>query len=197
MNVRYFELDNGKYWFGGGIDLTPHYIVPAQAKKFHEVLKSVCDKYDTSFYPDYKKWADDYFYLPHREETRGIGGIFFDHVNEKNKGISKEALLSFCVELGDTFADLYDYQVKQGKDLPYTDNNIDWRNTRRGRYVEFNLAFDRGTKFGLVSGGRTESILMSLPSMATWEYCKPIADGSQEAFTLQNLKKDINWLIKA
>jgi coproporphyrinogen III oxidase len=193
MNVRYFELDNGKYWFGGGIDLTPHYIVPAQAKAFHATLKSICDSYNVSFYPEFKEWADNYFYLPHRNETRGIGGIFFDHIKESD-ALSKEHIFNFCVELGDAFAGLYEVQVEQGQNLSFTEQEIDWRNTRRGRYVVLNLVHDRGTKFGLGSGGRTESILMSLPAMASWEYCKEIIPGSQEYFTLENLKKGLDWL---
>ena len=193
MNVRYFELDNGKYWFGGGIDLTPHYIIPNQAKAFHQGLQEICNKYDQSFYPKFKEWADSYFFLPHRDETRGVGGIFFDQLNE-SVGLSKEQLLSFCTDLGDAFASLYEYQVNCAKDLSFTEQELDWRNTRRGRYVEFNLVHDRGTKFGLVSGGRTESILMSLPANASCEYCKKIEEGSKEEFTLNNLKKGIDWL---
>lgn len=193
MNVRYFELSNGKYWFGGGIDLTPHYIVPEQARRFHEALKAVCDKYNTDFYPKYKVWADNYFYLPHREETRGIGGIFFDHIDEY-VGLSKDELLSFCVDLGDLFPELYAYQVECGKDKEVKPEHNEWMMTRRGRYVEFNLVHDRGTKFGLVSGGRTESILMSLPPIAIWEYQKQVIPGSEEDFTLKNLKKEIDWL---
>lgn len=193
MNVRYFELSDGKYWFGGGIDLTPHYVKPSQAQAFHQVLKRVCDKYNESFYPKFKTWADDYFFLPHRDETRGVGGIFFDHLNETGD-MSKEDIFNFCVDLGDTFAALYEYQVDLGRDIEVDDHHVDWRNTRRGRYVEFNLVHDRGTKFGLVSGGRTESILMSLPSTASWEYCKPVPDGSEEAFTLSSLSKGVDWL---
>lgn len=193
MNVRYFELDNGKYWFGGGIDLTPHYIKPDQAKAFHVGLKTICDKYDRSFYPKFKIWADNYFFIPHRDETRGVGGIFFDHINNTS-GLEKNQILDFCVELGDAFADLYKFQVDCGKDLPFTEKQLDWRNNRRGRYVEFNLVHDRGTKFGLVSGGRTESILMSLPANASWEYCKEIQPNSAEEFTLLNLRKDRNWI---
>lgn len=193
MNVRYFELSNGKYWFGGGIDLTPHYIVPGQAKKFHQDLKAVCDKYNGEFYPKYKVWADNYFYLPHRDETRGIGGIFFDHIDE-SVGLSKDELLSFCIELGDLFPELYAYQVECGKNMEVLPEHKEWMMTRRGRYVEFNLVHDRGTKFGLVSGGRTESILMSLPPLASWEYQKVIIPGSAEDFTQKNLRKDIDWL---
>lgn len=193
MNVRYFELSDGKYWFGGGIDLTPHYIVPDQAREFHRGLKVICDKYNLSFYDRFKKWADDYFYLPHRNETRGVGGIFFDHINE-SEGLSKEAIYQFCIELGDAFPELYGYQVSLGIDKRFNENEINWRNTRRGRYVEFNLVHDRGTKFGLVSGGRTESILMSLPAVAEWEYCKEIESGSSEEETLNLLRKNINWI---
>lgn len=192
MNVRYFELDNGVYWFGGGIDLTPHYVVPEQAKAFHSELKKLCDVYDVSFYPKFKDWADTYFYIPHREETRGVGGIFFDHLNASS-GLSKEQLFEFCIALGDLFPKLYAHQANLGRDIEYTDSQLDWRNTRRGRYVEFNLVHDRGTKFGLVSGGRTESILMSLPAVAQWEYCKHIEANSPEALTLQWLKKSTDW----
>lgn len=193
MNVRYFELSDGKYWFGGGIDLTPHYVVSEQAREFHKRLKEVCDKYDENFYPKFKTWADDYFFIPHRNETRGIGGIFFDHLNETS-GLTKEMIFNFCIDLGDLFSELYAYQVKKGKDLPFGEREIDWRNTRRGRYVEFNLVNDRGTKFGLVSGGRTESILMSLPATAQWEYCKTIDPESREEETLNLLRKNIDWL---
>lgn len=193
MNVRYFELSDGKYWFGGGIDLTPHYVVKEQAKEFHKGLKRVCDKYNGAFYTDFKKWADDYFFLPHRNETRGIGGIFFDHLDEKI-GLSKAQLLTFCVELGDLFPELYAYQVSAGKDVAIEEGQIDWMMTRRGRYVEFNLVHDRGTKFGLVSGGRTESILMSLPPLASWDYQKAVKPGSAEEFTQNLLRKNIDWL---
>lgn len=194
MNVRYFEMDNGEYWFGGGIDLTPHYIVPEQAKEFHLGLKNICDKYNSAFYQKFKNWADDYFFIPHRNETRGIGGIFFDHLHA-NEIISKENIFNFCIELGDTFSKLYNYQVECGKHIPATDEQIKWRNLRRGRYVEFNLVNDRGTKFGLVSGGRTESILMSLPANASWEYNYLPINDSKEKQTLDLLKKGLDWML--
>ena len=194
MNVRYFEMDNGEYWFGGGIDLTPHYIVPEQAKEFHLGLKNICDKYNSAFYQKFKNWADDYFFIPHRNETRGIGGIFFDHL-QANESISKENIFNFCIELGDTFSKLYNYQVECGKYIPATDEQIKWRNLRRGRYVEFNLVNDRGTKFGLVSGGRTESILMSLPANASWEYNYLPINDSKEIQTLDLLKKGLDWML--
>ncbi len=193
MNVRYFEMDNGEYWFGGGIDLTPHYIVPEQAKEFHLGLKNICDKYNSDFYPKFKNWADDYFFIPHRNETRGIGGIFFDHL-QADEIISKENIFNFCIELGDTFSKLYNYQVEHGKGLLVSEEHLKWRNLRRGRYVEFNLVNDRGTKFGLVSGGRTESILMSLPANASWEYNNKPLDDSNERNTLNFLKKGLDWV---
>lgn len=195
MNVRYFELNTGVYWFGGGIDLTPHYIVPEQAKKFHESLKSICDKYDLNFYSKFKNWADDYFFIPHRNETRGIGGIFFDHLDE-GSGVAKSEIFNFCLELGDSFSDIYKYQVNCGKEIEVSPEHIAWRNLRRGRYVEFNLVNDRGTKFGLLSGGRTESILMSLPKNASWEYNYKPDLNSPESKTLSLLKKGKNWLEK-
>lgn len=194
MNVRYFEMDGGTYWFGGGIDLTPHYIVPRQAELFHRRLKAVCDSFSLDFYPDFKKQADDYFFIPHRNETRGIGGIFYDHLSEKNTPLHKEKLLELALELGRNFVPIYAEQANAGRKLPYTEEEIKWRNLRRGRYVEFNLVNDRGTKFGLHSGGRTESILMSLPAQASWEYGFEPGPGSRESETLSLLLKDIWWL---
>lgn len=194
MNVRYFEMNTGVYWFGGGIDLTPHYIKPNQAAWFHADLKNVCDAYNPTFYERFKSWADDYFFLPHRDETRGVGGIFFDHLIAEDCGLTKEQLLQFCLDLGRLFPETYEKQVLAGKDLEVKPDHLNWRNLRRGRYVEFNLVHDRGTKFGLLSGGRTESILMSLPKDASWEYGFTPITNSPEAFTLNNLKKGIDWL---
>ncbi|MCE3296558.1 MAG: Coproporphyrinogen oxidase [Crocinitomicaceae bacterium] len=193
MNVRYFEMGDA-YWFGGGIDLTPHYIVPAQARLFHEKLQAVCDRFSPSFYTNFKTQADHYFFIPHRNETRGIGGIFYDHLSEKNAGLSKGQLLEFALELGRNFVPIYAEQANLGRELPFSPEELKWRNLRRGRYVEFNLVNDRGTKFGLHSGGRTESILMSLPAEANWEYGFVPEEGSREAATLGLLKKDISWL---
>ena len=193
MNVRYFELDNGTFWFGGGIDLTPHYIVPSQAKDFHLFLKQICDNYDAQFYPKFKNWADDYFYIPHRNETRGVGGIFFDHL-DISCGLEKEQILQFCIDLGESFPTIYKHQVDLGRDKEIENEHVKWRNMRRGRYVEFNLVNDRGTKFGLVSGGRTESILLSMPPEANWEYNFVPETSSVEFQTLSKLKKGIDWL---
>ncbi len=189
MNVRYFELDNGTYWFGGGIDLTPHYVIPAQATLFHQRLKTICDKFDSSFYGKYKPWADTYFHIPHRNESRGIGGIFFDHLSENNTDLTKEQLFAYCSTLASSFVTIYSEQVELGRTKTIEPHHLAWRNLRRGRYVEFNLVHDRGTKFGLFSGGRTESILMSLPPMANWEYQYEVEAGSEEAKTLEWLGK--------
>lgn len=189
MNVRYFELSNGEFWFGGGIDLTPHIIIPEHAKWFHEQLKAVCDRFDPSYYPKYKNWADDYFYSPHREETRGIGGIFFDYI----KG-DKETVFEFVKAVGESFEPIYSHLMRINASTAYTQAEKDFQYIRRGRYVEFNLVHDRGTKFGLETNGRTESILMSLPPMATWEYMydPQVYPEGQKTFDL--LKKGIDWV---
>ena len=193
MNVRYFELDNGAHWFGGGIDLTPHYVVEENAIIFHQRLKDICDKYDTSFYARFKPWADTYFQNTHRGESRGIGGIFYDHIVSSEK-TPKSTMMDFAIDLGESFPFIYGQQIGLAGDKAYGENEIRWRNLRRGRYVEFNLVHDRGTKFGLVSNGRTESILMSLPPDASWEYQNQPKEGSEEAKTLNFIQKSNNWL---
>lgn len=197
MNVRYFETEHGKYWFGGGIDLTPHFINDMEAGSFHRDLKSVCDKYKSSFYPDFKAWADDYFYLPHRNETRGVGGIFFDRLNTDSCGLSKHDIADFVLDVGNTFAPVYTRLMKENNKHPYSESDKRWQALRRGRYVEFNLAIDRGTKFGLETGGRTESILMSLPASASWEYNFEAKEGSPEFLTMSKLRKGVDWIDKA
>lgn len=197
MNVRYFELSNGTCWFGGGIDLTPHYVVEADAKLFHETLKNACDKHHPDFYTKFKTWADDYFYIPHRNETRGIGGVFFDYMKPDEEGngngLSKEQLFAFVKEIGESFAPIYTTFMQKHRNEPFTEAQKQWQFLRRGRYVEFNLVWDRGTKFGLETNGRTESILMSLPPQANWEYNFEPEPNSEEAMTLGLLKKGLNW----
>ena len=194
MNVRYFELDGGRFWFGGGIDLTPHYVVDEQAAYFHRQLKDTCDRFDPAYYPKFKRWADDYFYLPHRQETRGVGGIFFDRLQPDTEGKDKRTLFDFTAAVGRTFAPTYLELLARNRDRPFTDAERDWQRLRRGRYVEFNLVWDRGTKFGLTTNGRTESILMSLPPLAGWEYdFQPAPDGP-EAETLRKLVKGRAWI---
>ncbi len=199
MNVRYFETISKEkqtepiWWFGGGIDLTPHYIVKEDAKWFHEQLFSTCQRHDSSYYPEFKTWADDYFFNKHRNETRGVGGIFFDRLNNsRNK--SKVQIFDFVKDVGDTFAPIYRKFMKENKNKKFTDAHKQWQNLRRGRYVEFNLVYDRGTKFGLDTNGRTESILMSMPPLAEWAYNHQPKKKSKEEFTIDHLKKGINWM---
>jgi len=193
MNIRYFEMENGVYWFGGGIDLTPHYIVPDDARYFHQQLKSVCDQFDDTYYPKFKNWADDYFYLKHRDETRGVGGIFYDRLAGKNDE-QFSSILEFSLALGRLFPKIYGHFMKKNAGNPVTVEEKAWQNLRRGRYVEFNLVWDAGTKFGLDTNGRTESILMSMPPQAEWTYMHEPKSGSREEFTLKHLKKGIDWL---
>lgn len=193
MNVRYFELDSGIYWFGGGIDVTPHYITPEDARFFHQQLKDVCDEFDEGYYPHFKKWADDYFYIPHRNETRGIGGIFFDRL-KGNEMHSKQKRFEFIQKVGRSFVPIYTYFANRYRDAAYGEIEKNWQLLRRSRYVEFNLVYDRGTKFGLYTNGRTESILMSLPPLAKWVYDYKAQPDSREAETLNLLKKEIDWI---
>jgi len=194
MNIRYFEMENGIYWFGGGIDLTPHYVVPEEVKDFHQRLKKVCDNAHPEFYTKFKKWADDYFFIQHRDETRGVGGIFFDRLNDKSTELSKEELFTFVSNVGRSFVSAYAYQVEKNRMKPFTEGEREWQLVRRGRYVEFNLVYDKGTQFGLKTNGRIESILMSLPLDARWIYNFHPEAGSKEAFTLSQLKKGVNWV---
>jgi coproporphyrinogen III oxidase len=192
MNVRYFETDQEECWFGGGIDLTPMYVDKAYAKSFHLDLKKLCDSYRSEWYTLFKNWADDYFYLEHREETRGVGGIFFDHLTPID-AVEKSNFLSFCLALGRLFPALYGYQLSKGVGEA-TLQEQKWQAIRRGRYVEYNLLFDRGTKFGIASNGRTESILLSMPPVAQWEYMHNPEVGTEEWNTLQLLRKGIDWI---
>jgi coproporphyrinogen III oxidase len=192
-NVRYFEMSNGVNWFGGGIDLTPHYVDKQDAKYFHSALQKVCDQHHPTYYPQFKPWADDYFYIRHREETRDIGGIFFDRLSATEE-ISLEERFDFVKDVGLLFAPVYTHFMQKNKDLPYGEKEKQWQMVRRGRYVEFNLVLDKGTKFGLDTEGRTESILMSLPPQAQWHYNFQPEAGSKEAETLAGLKKGIDWL---
>jgi coproporphyrinogen III oxidase len=193
MNIRYFEMDGGEYWFGVGIDLTPHYIQEDQARTFHQALKNTCDKHNPDFYPEFKVWADDYFFIKHRNETRGIGGIFFDRLNQETRGLTKEELFNFVLDVGKTFAPVYTKFMSESHHLPFIETQRSWQLLRRGRYVEFNLVYDRGTRFGLETGGRTESILMSLPNQANWAYDFQTEAGSPEEKTLSLLKKGLQW----
>ncbi|CAN5631708.1 oxygen-dependent coproporphyrinogen oxidase [soil metagenome] len=192
MNVRYFEMSTGQSWFGGGIDLTPHYVVDEDARWFHQYLKTVCDRHDPVYYPKFKAWADDYFYIPHRQETRGIGGIFFDYLKPTDAA-HKADLFAFVQDVGNAFAPIYTYFMQKNRSLPFGEREKNWQFLRRGRYVEFNLVWDRGTKFGLETNGRTESILMSMPPQANWAYDFRPEPGSLEEQTIGLLKKGVAW----
>lgn len=193
MNVRYFEMSNGIWWFGGGIDLTPHYVNEDDARYFHHQLKFVCDKHHSTYYPEFKKWADDYFYIKHRNETRGIGGVFFDYIKADN-AFTKESRFEFVKDIGLCFAPTYISLMKKNYAHAFTEKEKQWQALRRGRYVEFNLVWDRGTKFGLDTDGRTESILMSLPPQAQWEYNFHPEPSTPEGKTVEWLRKGVDWI---
>ncbi|TDO20617.1 oxygen-dependent coproporphyrinogen oxidase [Pedobacter duraquae] len=194
LNIRYFELNEQMRWFGGGIDLTPHYVLDGDARFFHQQLKNTCDRFSPEFYADFKKRADNYFFIKHRNETRGVGGIFYDRLQPENTGLSYEEILDFSVAVGQTFAPTYTELIARNRDTAYTPDQQEWQYLRRSRYAEFNLVYDSGTKFGLETNGRIESILMSLPPMAKWTYNFTPAENSQEALTLDRLRKGIDWV---
>jgi coproporphyrinogen III oxidase len=192
-NYRYFELGDGAtpeaWWFGGGSDLTPAYLFEEDAAHFHRVHKEACDRYDASLYPRLKRACDEYFYLPHRGERRGVGGIFFDRLN----GDDPEGLFAFVRGCADAFVPAYLPLVEARKDAPFTAAQRRWQEMRRGRYVEFNLVYDRGTLFGFKTGGRAESILMSLPLVARWEYDHQPEPGGPEARLVEVLRTPREW----
>lgn len=194
MNIRYFEMDEQTRWFGGGIDLTPHYVIPTDARFFHHRLKQSCDQFDASFYPKFKAIADDYFFIKHREETRGVGGIFYDRLKPDNTGLDFNQILEFSKAIGNTFLPIYTELIDRNRDQQYTDEHKEWQYLRRSRYAEFNLVYDAGTKFGLETNGRIESILMSLPPTAKWNYNPQILAESEEEKTQNFLKKGIDWV---
>jgi coproporphyrinogen III oxidase len=194
MNIRYFEMDEQTRWFGGGIDLTPHYVIPTDARFFHHRLKQTCDNFDTSFYPKFKATADDYFYIKHREETRGVGGIFYDRLKPASTKLDFNQILEFSKAIGNTFLPIYTELIDRNRDQKYTDEQKEWQYLRRSRYAEFNLVYDAGTKFGLETNGRIESILMSLPPTAKWNYNPQVLANSEEEKTLNFLKKGIDWV---
>ena len=182
MNVRYLER-GAKSWFGGGIDLTPTYPFEEDIVKFHRTLKATCDKYEAGDYAKFKADCDDYFFIRHRNEARGVGGIFFDYMAD-----DLEAAFEFTKALGQTFARAYLPILAARKEIPYGTRQRDFQLYRRGRYVEFNLVYDRGTLFGLETGGRIESILMSLPPLTAWHYDWQPEPGSPEAALTEVLK---------
>ncbi len=197
-NWRYFEMYDKQgnvvdSWFGGGQDLTPYYLFEEDAKHFHQVCKKACDKHDPNFYPDFKKKCDEYFFNHHREEARGIGGLFFDYC-KANDEMNMNDWYNFVTEVGNSFLDAYVPIVNKRKNISYSKENRTWQEIRRGRYVEFNLVHDKGTLFGLKTNGRIESILMSLPPHVQWVYDHYPEQGSEEEKLLKVLKEHKNWV---
>jgi coproporphyrinogen III oxidase len=194
MNVRFFMAEKAGaepvWWFGGGFDLTPYYGFMDDARHWHATAKSACEKFGTDVYSRYKHWCDDYFYLKHRQEPRGIGGLFFDDLNEWDY----EKCFEFIQSVGDHFLPAYLPIAERRKDTPYGAQQRNFQLYRRGRYVEFNLVYDRGTLFGLQSGGRTESILMSMPPLVRWEYNWQPEPGTPEAELYEVFLKPRDWI---
>lgn len=195
MNVRLFtaraenDQDKDIFWFGGGLDLTPYYPFEEDVRHFHRVCRDAVQPFGDDKYPAYKTWCDQYFYLKHRQETRGVGGLFFDDLNQDGFDTS----FSLTQAVGNSFLDAYLPIVEKRRDTPYGERERDFQAYRRGRYVEFNLVFDRGTLFGLQSGGRTESILLSMPPIAAWRYNWTPEAGTPEA-ELYDYLKPREWL---
>lgn len=193
-NVRFFiaEKEHAEpvWWFGGGFDLTPFYPFDEDIKHWHQVAYDALQPFGDELYPKFKQWCDDYFYLRHRGETRGVGGLFFDDLNER--GFAESFAIMRAV--GDAYVDAYLPIVKRRKDMPYSERERQFQLYRRGRYVEFNLVWDRGTLFGLQTGGRTESILMSMPPLVRWEYGYEPEPGSPEARLYQDYLRPRDWL---
>ncbi|MBK1872493.1 oxygen-dependent coproporphyrinogen oxidase [Marinobacter sp. 1-3A] len=193
-NVRFFiatpETGEPVYWFGGGYDLTPYYGFDEDCVHWHQIAKDACAPFGENTYQRYKDWCDDYFYLKHRDEPRGVGGLFFDDHNtgdfEQDFGLMKS--------VGDSYIEAYEPIVRRRMDQAYGERERDFQLYRRGRYVEFNLVYDRGTLFGLQSGGRTESILMSLPPLVRWDYSRVPEPGSEEARLTEHFLTGRDWL---
>jgi len=197
-NWRYFEMydasgNSVKQWFGGGQDLTPYYLFDEDATHFHTVCKTACDKHNLEFYPKFKKACDDYFWNSHRNEGRGIGGLFFDYQKETAE-YSIQDRFNFVTEIGNSFLESYVPIVEKRKHIAFTTAQKDWQEIRRGRYVEFNLVHDRGTLFGLKTNGRIESILMSLPPTVQWKYNHHPEKDSEEERLLMILAKPKEWI---
>jgi coproporphyrinogen III oxidase len=205
-NVRHIQR-GGRGWFGGGTDLTPYYVVPEDAVHFHRVLEAACAAHDESFHRRFKRWCDDYFFLPHRQEPRGVGGIFFDYLGAGTEATAgqpapeppspreadAEAMFAFVRAVGDAIVPAYAPIVERRRGDAWGERERHWQLVRRGRYVEFNLLYDRGTVFGLRTDGRVESILMSLPPETRWEYMQAPEPGSPEAASLAAICARADW----
>lgn len=197
-NWRYFEMldKSGKMvdqWFGGGQDLTPYYLYDEDARHFHKICKKACDKHDPNFYPKYKKQCDEYFWNAHRDEARGVGGLFFDYL-KANEKLSIKDWYNFVTEVGDSFLEAYLPIVERRKEMSFEQAHRDWQEIRRGRYVEFNLVHDKGTLFGLKTNGRIESILMSLPPHVQWRYDHHPESNSKEEELINVLQHPKDWI---
>ena len=197
-NWRYFEmydLDGNivDQWFGGGLDLTPYYLFEEDAIHFHQTCKNACGRHDPKFYSEYKKKCDAYFWNAHRDEARGLGGLFFDYLKPTPK-LSLREWYAFVTDVADNFLEAYLPILDRRKDLPYTEEQKKWQEIRRGRYVEFNLVHDKGTLFGLKTNGRIESILMSLPPKVQWHYDYQPEKDSPEAMLMKVIMKPKNWV---
>jgi len=197
-NFRYFELYNTQgeienLWFGGGMDMTPYYLYEEDAQHFHKTIKTVCDKSEKGIYEQYKKRCDEYFHNSHRGEARGIGGIFFDRLNDILSH-DNDFWYQFTTQVGSQFEETYYPILRKRKSEAYTEDQKIWQEIRRGRYVEFNLLHDKGTLFGLKTNGRIESIFMSLPPTVRWNYDVQVTDSSEEAKLLQVLKNPKDWV---
>ncbi|MCM4167963.1 Oxygen-dependent coproporphyrinogen-III oxidase [Arenibacter antarcticus] len=197
-NWRYFEMYDKEgnlmdQWFGGGQDLTPYYLFDEDAKHFHSICKNACDKHHPEFYPKYKEKCDQYFWNSHRNEARGVGGLFYDYCKATDQ-MSMEDWYNFETEVGNSFLEAYVPIVEKRKQLPYTKEQREWQEIRRGRYVEFNLVHDKGTLFGLKTNGRIESILMSLPPHVQWRYDHHPEKGSEEERLLKVLAQPKDWV---
>ncbi len=187
-NFRYVEKGDA-WWFGGGADLTPYRLYAEDARHFHGVWKDACDLHDPDYYPRFKTWCDEYFYLPHRQEARGVGGIFFDHLTGDG-----DRLFAFWKEVGGAFLQAYVPIVERRRGEDSTDEEREFQLIRRGRYVEFNLMYDRGTLFGLKTGGRIESIRMSLPPRVSWGYDVGPRPGSYQEELLEVIREPRDWI---
>jgi len=197
-NWRYFEMYDKKgvivdQWFGGGQDLTPYYLFEEDANHFHQTCKAACDNHNPNFYIEFKKKCDKYFYNTHRNEGRGIGGLFFDYC-KKTDQMSMPQWYDFVTEVGNSFLGAYVPIVQKRKDIVYTEKHKNWQEIRRGRYVEFNLVHDKGTLFGLKTNGRIESILMSLPPKVQWVYDHHPEKGSEEEKLIEVLTNPRDWV---
>ncbi len=197
-NWRYFEMYGpggtiSDRWFGGGLDLTPYYLFEEDVVHFHQICKRSCDKFSPDFYREYKAKCDAYFHNSHRDEARGVGGLFFDYLRPDEE-FSVEDWYSFVTEIADSFLEAYLPIVQKRKNVPYNESQRQWQEVRRGRYVEFNLVHDKGTLFGLKTQGRIESILMSLPPVVQWKYDFNPVPGSEEAKLLEVLKNPREWV---